>query len=58
LFSYSSDDTDDMVERITPLVSASDGNLTMHSQFINVPQSSDKPKSQKLSAVVTVRKTK
>jgi hypothetical protein len=45
-------------ERITPPVSASNGNLTMHGQFINVPQSSDKLKSQKLSAVVTVRKTK
>jgi len=57
LFIYSSDDSDDVAERITPF-SASNGNPTMHGQFINVPQSSDKLKSQKLSAVVTVRKTK
>jgi len=42
----------------TAFPDASDGNLTMHSQFLNVSQSSDKLKSQKLSAVVTVRKTK
>jgi hypothetical protein len=55
LFSYSSDD---VAERITPPVSDSNGNLTMRGQFVNVSQSSDKLKSQKLYAVVTVRKTK
>jgi len=58
LFIYSSDDSDDVAERITPPFSASNGNPTMHGQFINVSQSSDKLKSQKLSAVVAVRKTK
>ena len=47
-----------MAERITPPVSALNGNLTMYGQFVNVSQSFDKLKSQKLSAVVTVRKTK
>jgi hypothetical protein len=58
LFSHSSDDSGDVVERITPPVSASDGNLTMDSQFIKVSQSSDKLQSQKLSTIGTVRKTK
>jgi hypothetical protein len=58
LFSYSPDDSDDVIERITPPVSAADGNITVLGQIIIAVWTSDQLGSQKLSAVVTVRKTK